>query len=326
MPDPVTHHIFAKQVSQLLASEINDSLSLAVFTRGALGPDPWSTLGFYGGKNKKYSVRSSFMHKTKAGEFLVCLAKNVKVDSTYSAFSFLAGAVCHYCLDKTTHPYIICKGGYYDGTKETRSQQGGHALMERAIDSYFIRKTYNCKPWRFSLAREIMYLKTFPWELHSLIDKVYKDVYGWDNSFKLLNRALKNERLFYTLMQDPLGLFYRVTGFFAKQYQVYSYYNKDIDSGLLDYMNLKNEEWQHPFDSSVTSRASFPELFDQAKKEAAKIITSLYNWIYKNEEIFLQNLLGNYNYSTGLDCDDARNDNKPECQPLNFNNKEKEYE
>ena len=145
-----------------------------------------------------------------------------------SAFSLLAGAICHYCLDKTTHPYIICKGGYYEGTKETLSQQGGHALMERAIDSYFIRSIYKVKPWRFKMSKEVMSLRAFPQELQPLIDNVYKTVYGWDNSFKLLNTALKNERLFYTLMGDPLGVFYGITGLFAKKYQVYSYYKNKV--------------------------------------------------------------------------------------------------
>ena len=318
MPDPVTHYVFANEVFKDLPDEIKDILDSVVLGRASLGPDPWSYLGFYGGKNKKYSVRSSLLHKTNTGKFLTTLTEGIKDFSSYSAFSFLAGAVCNYCLDKTTHPYIIYKSGYYDGTKETLSQQGGHALMERAIDSYFIRTIYKKKPWRFSIAKNVMPLKSFPKGLKPLIDNVYKEVYGFEDSFNLLNKALKDEKLFYILVQDPLGLFYKITGLLAKRYQVYSYYHKDIDSKKLDYMNLKKEEWNHPNHRETISTLSFLELFDDAKKESVKIITSAYNWIYKNKKISLEDLYGNYNYSTGFDCADERNDSPPVCQPLIF--------
>lgn len=324
MPDPVTHHVFGRQVLSLLSEKPAAAVELPIFDRATQGPDPWSTIGFFGGKYKQYANRSGLMHKSEAGAFLIALAQEAKRDMSLPTFSVLAGAICHYTLDRYTHPYIICKGGEYDGTVQTRDQSGGHVRLERAIDSYYIRQIYRKVPWHFSIPRQILQCKQYPEFLREPLNVAYREVYGWENAFDLINISLRHERLFYGLMQDPLGIVHyllRPVSGGKTNYCIYSFYRRDADSASLDYLNLNRAPWHHPFDPSVVSTASFLDLFEQAKQEAVTMIQGVCHWIVGEGAVDLRQLFGNYNYSTGLDCDDPRNLVKPACEPLRYPNR-----
>ena len=206
MPDPVTHGVFSGEVMSELPEEIQAAIDLPVFGRALQGPDPWSVIGFYGGKNKKYACRSSIMHKSHTGAFLAALSEQTRKYPLTPVFSVLVGTICHYCLDKWTHPYIICKGGFYDGTAETRGQIGGHVRLERAIDSYYIRRCYGVVPWHFSIPARLLSLKAYPESLREPLNRAYHQVYGWEATFDHINASLRDERRFYRLMRDPYGV------------------------------------------------------------------------------------------------------------------------
>lgn len=321
MPDPVTHGVFSAEVMTELPEEIRSAVDVPVFGRALQGPDPWSVIGFYGGKNKRYADRSAILHKTHTGAFLSALAEEAKRNPSSPVFSVLLGTVCHYCLDKWAHPYIICKGGFYDGTEKTRSQIGGHVRLERAIDSYYIRRNYGVAPWRFPLASEVFALKKYPESLRQPLDSVYDQVYGWEAAFDRINASLRDERLFYGLMQDPCGLIrllLRPISRGNRNYSIYSYYRQDIDESKTDYLNRKRRPWRHPFDQTLVSCDSFFDLYDQAKAEAVEMICRAYDWVFRDVPHSLTEIFGNSNYSTGFDCADARNGGEAICEPLHF--------
>ena len=323
MPDPVTHYVFGRQVLDMLPEHIRKAVELPVFDRSIQGPDPWSTIGFFGGKKKKYANRSSIMHKSNTGLFFRTLIQEGRENLSVPTFSVLAGMLCHYCLDRLTHPYIICKSGEYDGTEETRAQNGGHVRLERAIDSYYIRHIYGKVPWHFSIPRHIMGLKKLPESLRPVLNETYRKVYGWDDCFDLINASLRYERMFYSLMQDPLGLVHmllRPVSGGKTNYCIYSFYRREVDSNRLDYLNEQRVLWHHPFEPSVVSTASFFDLFEQAKLDAVRMLHAAYYGIMGDEDI-LPEIFGNDNYSTGFECDDPRNLHKPVCEPLIYGGK-----
>ena len=318
MPDSVTHYWFGQQVLSELETPIRESIRKDIYDHALQGPDPWSTSGFYGGKRKQYAVRSSVMHKEKTGKYLLALTDASKEENLI--FSLLAGNLCHYCLDRLVHPYIICKGGDYDGTPATYHLRGGHVRLERAIDSYVIRSAYGKKPWLFSIPKRILPLKQYPESLRRPIDQVLEQVYGWENGFVTFNGSLRDEARFYGLMQDPLGIVHhllRPVSGGRTNYCMYSYYRRDIDAAKVDYLNETHRLWRHPFDPSVSSTASVPDLFLQAREDAVRMICAAYGVVYGKEELPLEGVYGNSNYSTGFDCEDPRNGNKPVFEPLN---------
>lgn len=324
MPDSVTHYCFGREVMEKLPREIRERISLPVFDRAVQGPDPWSTIGFYGGKMKQYACRSGIAHKEKTGEYLRVLTEETRKAPCAELFSLLAGSVCHYCLDRRAHPYIICKGGDYDGTAETYRFRGGHVRLERAIDSLMIRRHFGKKPWRFSIPRQTMALKQYPEKLRESVDRIFYSVYGWENGFDLMNRALRDERRFYGLMQDPFGLIHyllRLVSGGKTNYCMYSYYRRDADGEEIDYLNEKHHPWHHPAQPNIVSTESFFGLYNQALLEAQNMILGAYNAVYKAGETDLQSLYGESSYSTGLDWNDPGNQNKMHYEPLMFSGK-----
>jgi len=321
MPDSVTHYCFGRRVLEELPPRIRQSLCLPVFDRAVQGPDPWSTIGFYGGRMKQYAGRSSVMHREKTGAFLQALTGEARKAPSGELLAVLAGNICHYCLDRQAHPYIICRGGEYDGTPETYDQRGGHVRLERAIDSMMIRRHFGKKPWRFSIPREIMPLVRYPEKLRGPLDRVYARVYGWTDTFDLLNRAMADERRFYALMQDPLGLVHyllRPVSRGRTNYSLYSYYRRDVQGKEPDYLNESHSLWHHPADPEIVSTASFFDLYEQAVSEAAEMIQAAYRVVYQGEKADLAAVYGNSSYSTGLDWDDPRNQNPMSYEPLKF--------
>lgn len=319
MPDPVTHHCFGRQVLAELEEPVRSRIDPGVFDRALQGPDPWSTIGFFGGPGKRYACRSGIMHKEKTGAFFVSLARAAREEPESPVFSFLAGFLCHYCLDRLAHPYIICRGGWSDGTEATRAQRGGHVRLERAIDCWFIRKEYGKVPWHFSIPRQILSLKRYPESLRQPLDRVFFQVYGWEDTFDLLNASLRDERRFYALMQDPLGAAHYLLRPLSEgrtDYCMYSYYRRD--SGELDCMNFRRAPWRHPYAPERVSDASFLDLFGQAKTEVREMLRAAYSFIYLGGKEELEACFGSSNYATGLDCLDSRNLENPNCDPMDF--------
>ena len=324
MPDPVTHYVFGRQVLDHLPQYVRDLIDQDVFERALQGPDPWSTCGFFGAKRKKYAVRSSIMHKEKTGVYLLTLAELARQTGMREAFSLLVGTICHYCLDALTHPYIICKGGVYDGSMQTKAYNGGHVRMERAIDSWFIRMEYGKAPWHVCIPKKIMRTKQYPQCLRPVIDTVYEEVYGWEHAFDDLNAALRDERRFYALMQDPWGLVHYLLRPLSNgrvNYCVYSYYKRETADERLDYLNLQHTQWHHPFDVTIESKDSFFDLFERAKCNAVTMIETVYACMHDQRFQISMDAFGNLDYSTGFDCNDSRNLKKPECEPLVYGSK-----
>ncbi len=322
MPDPVTHFCFGQDVLKELSEDTVSKIDLDIFGRALQGPDSLSTIGFFGGKNKKFSVRNTVMHKQKTGAFLTALEKETEKTKLSELFSLLVGMVCHYSLDRTAHPYIICKAGDYDGTEETYHLRSGHVRLEHSIDCYFIRTRYKKTPWRFSVTDRILCLKKLPEVLRAPLDRVFNEVYGWVDGFDVFNKSLRDERLFYRLMQDPIGLVHyslRPLSFGKTRFCMFSYYRRDTDSRRVDYMNEKHLLWHHPFDNSIESRDSFFDLYDKAKNDALEMINNCYRAVYLGEN--MENIFGNSSYSTGLDVSAPENENKPVFEPLCYGHK-----
>lgn len=317
MPDPVTHYWFGQCVLSELEKDICSIVDVGIYERALQGPDPWSTVGFYGSKYKKFSDRSVRMHKEKTGDFLVALTNEAK--ENVGVFSVLAGNICHYCLDKFVHPYIICRSGDYDGTDETYRNRNAHVRIERAIDGYIIRKFYKNIPWRFAVSKKIFRQKQYPESMRCSLDRIFLNVYNWSAGFDTFNQGLKDERRFYALMRDPFGIVKFLLRPFSRgrnNYCAYSYYRCDIDT--IDYLNEGRVVWHHPFDASVESCDSVMDLISLAKQDAKMMIRAAYNAVYNSMPVSLLQVYGNSNYSTGFDCDDPRNQYKPSFDSFDF--------
>ena len=75
------------------------------------------------------------------------------------------------------------------------------------------------------------------------------------------------------------------------------HFNLDNDAYFL---NLNHDKWYNLKDTNISSHKSFLDLYDDVINNSSHIINELYEYIFNNKSVDLENLIGNYSYSTGL--------------------------
>ena len=284
MPDVAMHYFFGQDVLTELPADIRIDPDVFVFALS--GPDDW----FFCFTNLLICARGRYMHRRKTGAFLKALAQKP------SLFSYFCGYYCHYILDATCHPYIIAHAGSYDMTEQTRQYRGNHTALERALDRWIMDERMETRH-----LSEVVFSEPLPEELSLPIDLVYQNVFGWTNVFQDLLMAKKKMRRYTRILEDRNGFAKLVTDIVHHPllqplpYSRHYYETEDI-------LNLSHRQWHHPKDPSLISTSSFPELLEQARKEAVAGITAVSHGDLS--------LIGNRSYLTGLDLDDKRNDNE----------------
>lgn len=300
MPNLVVHYQFGREVYDELHKEIQEKIDFAVYDFAILGPDVWFS-GFCLSKERKdFEWRCDYMHKYFTGQFLDKLLKTTAC-SQYKEllFSYLAGFLCHYCLDCITHPYIL----YYTGN------QRDHVRLELALDSYMIRTIYRCPPWKFSSTKRLLKLNALPKEISEDINYVYSSVYGWQNTFEDINKGILNQKRFYDIVQDPIGLVNFIIGISSRLTKntnpVQTYFHKDVDSSI-DYFNVQHGQWLNPYDSRIVSKDSFFDLYDKAKSKAEYKIKKCFESVFMGKSFDYKDVIENLNYYSNLPWDDVR--------------------
>ena len=321
MPDIVVHYRFGREVFARLAEEIRAGIDETLYDHATAGPDVWFSYGFYAGKRAgDRPGRGTVMQHTKTGEFLTALVRRAgKSGAGDLLFSYLSGFLCHYCLDRAAHPYIIYRTGNYDGTEETRRYRGNHMRFEHALDLLELKKwgrTLRDRPIR----REILRLRRLPRAMREDLDAVYREVFGWEDATRDLDRAVRDQRRFYFLAAEPSGLLDRIlqhadNGRSAHDLRAVAYSGKDRTRA--DVENLRHDEWRNPFAPDLASRESFREIRERAAGDAAEMICAA--WAYLRgggpdpSEVF-----GDDSYEAGIPWEDPRCGASPVCEPLDL--------
>ena len=320
MPDIITHYRFGVSVTQRLVPELCASLRHELYDSATAGPDLWFSYRFWRPKAQQGKPeRGNIMQHEHTGAFLSALLDASRQgEAKADFFSYLAGFLCHYCLDKAAHPYIIYRSGLYDGTEATLSCRGDHMRMEHALDLLAV-KAWGLRPWQRPITRRILRLRAMPPDMRPELDAIYERVYGWSGAWNDLNLALRDQRLFYRLAEDPTGLLDAIlrrvdNGASGRDLTSISYHGKEQPQ--LDIANEAKQPWQHPRDPRLISRESFAELSERAANETAELISLA--WAYASGRTTTPPSFGNLSYETGFDCADPKNDASAQCDPLRF--------
>lgn len=310
MSDLVMHHFFGRRVLNELEEDVKSRINnLALYDFATAGPDPFFFAYFYNGKKNKKSLEfGNYMHRNDSKKFFLELIDICKKNN--KMFSYLCGFIAHYCLDSNVHPYIFHKTGVYNVDDEkTLIYRGLHTKIERAMDCFIISKYYNPNPYKLKLYKLIT-LKRIDRDLIDDFNRLYLKVYNKENIVKLINKTIKDEKMFYRLIFDPIGIKNRIfnkidNGRSYNALGTLSYYGKKIDN--IDIFNNEHKLWCNPNDNKMTSNESFFDLFDKGIIECKKMIEKAYSYIFLNEKVDLDSLFTNKSYITGLDCNMGEN-------------------
>lgn len=306
MPDPTVHVSFGREVLASLPEEVRDYIIPEPYTFALFGPDVW----FLHKPVGRHESRGRRMHTTKPGLFLMSLLRRARISACRAEmFSYLAGFMCHYALDSTVHPYVIWL------TAEKHVFPRSHMSLEHALDAAVMQRD-GFWGQKHPVTENYFPKLQLPEVMKDDLNAVFEAVYGWTDCWKDMNRACLRYRTCFRIMENPHGFAARLTRLTKKtvlQSLMYSesfFHDRDPE-------NTEHKTWRHPFNPTLASEESFPELREKARRFAVSIITAAYRFLQYEEgtDESLAALIGDRSYLSGLPSDDLRNLTVPSMLP-----------
>lgn len=313
MPATVVHAYFAQDLNDILPKEIKNKLDVNRLKTFGQSTD---SLMFYNLfsilPGKKIRDFQKYFHTNKTQEFFINLINYIK-ENDYTedidVNSFLVGAICHYVLDSTVHPYIYYKTGYFNkNDKSTYKYNNVHTFMETFLDNDMIKRRESINPYKFNISKFSFDTSKFSNELNDTIKYTFKETFDVDNMDKIYYKSLKQMRnSIFIFRQDRYGIkkfFYKLADTFTSK-RVFRFEAISYHYPLNDRHNFLNENhklWRNPCDYSLTSEESFLDLYLKALKLAKVMICASFDYI-NGKDIELEKVFINKSYITGLDCE-----------------------
>lgn len=313
MPATVVHAYFAQDLNDILPKEIKNKLDVDRLKTFGQSID---SLMFYNLfsilPGKKIRDFQKYFHTNKTQEFFINLINYIK-ENDYTedidVNSFLVGAICHYVLDSTVHPYIYYKTGYFNkNDKSTYKYNNVHTFMETFLDNDMIKRRESINPYKFNISKFSFDTSKFSNELNDTIKYTFKETFDVDNMDKIYYKSLKQMRnSIFIFRQDIYGIkkfFYKLADTFTSK-RVFRFEAISYHYPLNDRHNFLNENhklWRNPCDYSLTSEESFLDLYLKALKLAKVMICASFDYI-NGKDIELEKVFINKSYITGLDCE-----------------------
>lgn len=313
MPATAVHAYFAQDLNDILPKEIKNKLDVDRLKTFGQSTD---SLMFYNLfsilPGKKIRDFQKYFHTNKTQEFFINLINYIK-ENDYTedidVNSFLVGAICHYVLDSTVHPYIYYKTGYFNkNDKSTYKYNNVHTFMETFLDNDMIKRRESINPYKFNISKFSFDTSKFSNELKDTIKYTFKETFDVDNMDKIYYKSLKQMRnSIFIFRQDRYGIkkfFYKLADTFTSK-RVFRFEAISYHYPLNDRHNFLNENhklWRNPCDYSLTSEESFLDLYLRALKLAKVMICASFDYI-NGKDIELEKVFINKSYITGLDCE-----------------------
>ena len=312
MPATVVHAYFSQDVYDILPNTIKNKLNVERLRTFGQSTD---ALMFYNLFNilpgRKVRSFQKYFHTNKTQEFFINLINYIKENNYINdsdVCSFLVGAICHYVLDSTIHPYIFYKTGYFNkNDKSTYKYNNVHAFMETFLDNDMIRRRENINPYKFKIGKFCLYTKVFSKELDDTLDKVFEQTFEFKNMSKIYSKSLKQmKRAIVVFRQDQFGVkkfFYKLADTFTNKktfrFEAISYHYPIQDRH--NFLNENHKIWRNPTTYDMTSTESFLDLYLRSLKLAKVIVCASFDYI-TGKEIDLEKVFNNNSYITGLNC------------------------
>lgn len=290
MPDVWTHIICGREVLdrveegfRRMAGDFGN-----LFYLGCQGPDLFYYHNFLdlGGRDGGVYVLGSTMHHQKCGQFFRESLKYLKNNYHPRTAVYLMALLCHWCLDRATHPYInYISGVYREGGGQSKKLINNHKRVEAAIDVILGQRALDISVRREPAHRRIFVGDGLPAEIlsfyHSVLPLVYRDIYERlkqespdgrdfiDKSYRDMISALR-------VLHDPRGVKWALASIYDRLVRGslnlrYYFYRAGVKSPEA-YLNEERRPWRHPADAGEVRAQSFSDLFRLGVEDACGVI------------------------------------------------------
>lgn len=299
MPGAYTHYIISRQaISSLPPCKLREIVSRCrrLCSLGSQGPD----IFFYYVPISRHSDSrniGSAMHENSPALFLQNAIQRIydfpsDKERGYAA-AYLAGFISHYICDSICHPYIYSRINYNpDHPGQNRYLM--HGKLEKQLDGLFADSFPEIIPKDFDMTEAVSIseeeLAFLSYYMPDIINKTY-----------FQNHVKSNFRL------TP-GMTRRTILFFARAMHVRKISEKSDRLYNPSWaVNINHETWQNPWNPSLESNASFPDLTVQTLQKCVLCFQRFDECLCSGDKesrektlFHFLNTAGNLSYHSGL--------------------------
>lgn len=310
MPNIITHKIFAEEVlKQITKNDIKEIIERhpQIFYIGSNGPDflffshikPWESY-----KSHALNHLGSKMHSHHINDFyttaLRCIKEQTNKVVQENMIAYIFGHLCHWALDKTTHPYIFHRTGNCKG-----ESAGLHHRFESMMDTMMLKKYYDIDIKDFATYEICAYDEDILKAIARIYVPVAKEVYHQEVKVFELRETLNSWYDVQKLLYDPNNTKYSilkgVETIMRKPWKISGNIIKSKIDERFDILNEEKMTWQHPCDDTIESNLSFQEMFDSAIPLAICVIEKSYGCIeYDSNVQNVTDVLQDQAYDSGM--------------------------
>ena len=266
----------------------------------------------------------SYMHEHHVNYFFRCcfmqLSRIGSRQQREEGLAYMCGFICHYIGDSICHPYVYGRieynvnhpGSYYHGL---------HAKLENDIDALLLQKYKRKKPSQFNQAAticlnvmETQFISQF---LSDCINEAFYPL-SYKNRYQvtapMIHRSILALRFGCRTLSAPNSRKKDRIAFFESLFLKNPVASSKLVTDTVENpawsLNLHHETWCNPWDKSIASKSSFPDLFRQSLGKLSTIFYMINSMLETGQPLKLNTLenllseLGNYSYHSGLPCAD----------------------
>lgn len=312
MPAFSTHYIFSDEMMDVIRQRAKGvKVNEWAVIYGTQGPD---FLFFHrllpNMPGKSMMSTGSAIHRSDPSVLFAAMAEYLINGKNYdrdTVLSYFYGFICHYALDRNVHPYV------YWAMEDIKKKEHLtyhpfvlHNRIEFNIDMILLKEKRNVgNSLEFStksllsddpelimnMARAASY--AFSVTLKKTCDeKKFRQAFlDFRYMQGIINSGSKKRNDFLKAVQLPL---YPIIGPGVAAMML-----QENADGKYDYMNCGKNEWYYPADKSVRLTKSVYELFDEAKKDAANMISGFMDMLEGRADA--AEIFGHRSFLTGTD-------------------------
>lgn len=284
MPDVWTHIIGGREalagVEEGFRRAARERKNL--FLLGCQGPDlffyhnflPWDD-------DKRVSFLGSRIHHEKCGLFFGESLRYARKNHDPGMVVYLMGLICHWCLDRSTHPYINYISGIYRGHRsESKKLINNHKRVEAAIDVLMGQRFLNIKVWKVPAHGELEVGENLPAGIVALyrhvLSRSFADSLEDLKNMDFINKSYRDMITTLKILHDPRGVKRALASLFdalnGNTLNLRYYFYRPPERNREAYLNEERMPWCNPMDQGEIYYDSFPDLFGRGVKESAKMI------------------------------------------------------
>lgn len=311
MPGPKMHDIFYKQLKKYLPKDVLTNLQhydeYSIYSQGHdffIYYNYWKVWQL----NKNIG-ESLLLQQYDFQEYIyqfLNIAKKYGILQDEQIQLFIGpGYIGHHILDSMLHPLIIFYSG--DHVRESKNNTWKHGIIETLLDVYWMKQFEFVDTQNYQIYKDFFYPKNkMDIGLKLVLNESLNLVYGIESGGKKIEKALKQTEQFVRYFKyDPTGRkkkFFDFIDYFVKGSSSFSYCVSVAEAKK--YLNEKNQLWVNPKNSDYISEKSVLELYQDALKESAQIITQLFDIckkeMFTREEVYA--IIPNKSSDYGLPC------------------------